>query len=78
MLVVYITAIQCSALPIISNVVISYNPAGTGLFPFNTEATHTCDNFRTPTNGSDVRLCGGDGSNTTGVWSGTALECSGN
>ncbi|XP_064407236.1 sushi, von Willebrand factor type A, EGF and pentraxin domain-containing protein 1-like isoform X2 [Halichondria panicea] len=70
------SAIQCSALPIISNVVISYNPAGTGLFPFNTEATHTCDNFRTPTNGSDVRLCGGDGSNTTGVWSGTALECS--
>ncbi len=48
------------------------------MLAFNTEATHTCDTFYTLTNGSDVRVCGGDDSNTTGAWSGTAPGCSGN
>ncbi len=76
--IVSYTAIQCSSLAAIDNATISYNPVGTEPFPFNTEATHTCDTFYTLTSGDALRVCGGDCSNTTEVWSGTAPGCSRN
>ncbi len=73
------TVIQCPALNDINNGDIRYNSRkNAGKFGFNTEATHTCDNGYFLSSESDVRVCGGDDSSTTGTWSGTAPGCSGN
>ena len=71
------TAILCSDLPDIINGDISYDPAGDDPFPFNTLATHTCDNGYFLSNGSDVRVCGGNDSSTTGMWNGFTPTCTG-
>ncbi len=61
----------------IDNGTISYNPIGNGQLEFNTEATHTCTTGYFLSSGSDVRVCGGNDSSTTGMWSGTVPTCTG-
>ncbi len=71
-------AIQCPTLNDINNGDISYNSRNdAGQFGFNTEATHTCDNGFFLSNGSDVRVCGGNDSSTIGMWSGHIPVCTG-
>ncbi len=61
----------------IDNGTISYNPTENGRFGFNTEATHTCNTGYFLSSGSDVRVCGGNDSSTTGMWSDTVPTCTG-
>ena len=72
------TVIMCSALPSISNGVITYDPDTPSPYNFGTTATHTC-NTGFFLEGAQLRTCEGDGSLTTsGRWSATAPACSGN
>ncbi len=74
----FYTAIQCPALNNINNGDISYNSGNNaGQLWFNTEATHTCDNGFFLSNGNGVRVCEGNDSSTTGVWSVDIPVCTG-
>ncbi len=66
-------AITCSALAQIINGTISYESS---TFGFGSSATHSCmDGFFL--SGSSTRRCEGDGSSTSGIWSGSAPICTG-
>ncbi len=77
MFILLYTAIQCTTLSAIDNGTISYNPTGNGQFGFNTVATHTCTMGYFLSSGCNVRMCGGDDSSTTGMWSGNVPMCTG-
>ena len=70
------TAIICSSLPVINNGVIRYSTDTTDAFDYATVATYVC-NEAFFLDGVENRTCNGDGSSTTGGWSGTAPVCSG-
>ena len=66
-------AVTCSALSTDVNGVISYSPDTSEPFDFGTRATYSCtEGFYLPVGGNIERMCEGDGSSTSGVWSGTA------
>ncbi len=46
-------------------------------YGFGTVATYSCNIDGALSGGNTVRTCGGDGTNTVGVWSGTASTCQG-
>ena len=64
------TAITCSSLPSVSGQII-YSPDSSNPFDYGTLAEYSCDTGL-GVNGPITRTCGGDGLNTTGVWSDSA------
>ena len=55
------------------NGAINYGPDTSEPFDFRTRATYSCsEGFYLPVGGNAERICEGDGSSTSGVWSGTA------
>ena len=71
------TAITCASLDPVGNGSIAYSPNISEPFDFDTVATHTC-NEAYYLEGIGIRTCVGDGSSTTGQWSGAAPVCLGN
>ena len=76
----YTTAITCASLGTIADgEPITYDTSADamGNFAFATVATHSCsDGFFLM--GNEMRVCGGDGTSPTGMWSGSEPVCSGN
>ncbi len=69
-------AITCTSLSPVDNAVITYSPDTTSPFDLETSALHSCvDGFFL--SGSSTRRCEGDGSSTSGMWSGSAPICTG-
>ena len=71
------TAIMCPDLADPVNGDIMFSLDNTAPYAFATTATYQCDVGFGRTGGNEVRTCGGDGSSTTGEWSGTAPTCEG-
>ena len=68
------TAIQCSALPELTNGTIVYASDMTAPYDFGTTATHSCvSGFNLA--GDEVRTCDGDGSSITGEWDLNEPDC---
>ena len=68
------TAIVCPGLSAILDGSISYDPAGTAPFSFNTVAVYSCDpGFSLQ--GSATRTCTGDGTSVDGMFDGSAPSC---
>ena len=68
------TAIICPELSAIPDGSISYDPAGTAPFSYNTVATYSCDpGFSLQ--GSPTRTCTGDGTSVDGMFDGTSPIC---
>ena len=61
------TAIQCLALPDLTNGTIVYASDMTAPYDLGTTATHSCASGLVLV-GDEIRTCGGDGSSVTGVW----------
>ena len=72
--VFYCTAIVCPGLSAIVDGSISYDPAGTAPFSYNTVATYSC-NPGFSLQGSPTRTCTGDGTSVDGMFDGTAPSC---
>ena len=72
-----ITAIICSALPVVENGMITYSSDTTEPYDYETTATYQCDSGYELTGGDTVRTCTDDGSSPVGRWNGTAPICSG-
>ena len=76
----YPIVIVCAPLSaIVNGEAINHNSSADamGNFAFGTVATHSCsDGFFLM--GNEMRVCGGDGTSPTGVWSGSEPVCSGN
>lgn len=70
------TAITCPAISAPANGQVSFATDTTAPYDFATVATYTCDTGYGLA-GDAIRSCGGDMSNTTGVWSGAAPTCEG-
>ena len=65
---------MCPELSAIPDGSISYDPAGTAPFSYNTVATYSCDpGFSLQ--GSPTRTCTGDGTSVDGMFDGTAPSC---
>ena len=74
-LFLYSTVIVCPGLSAPSNGQVSYTAADSTYY-YGTVATYTCL-VGFGRNGIGTSTCGGDGSSTTGVWSGTPPTCDG-
>ena len=70
-------AIMCTDLADPTNGDIMFISDNTAPYEFATTATYQCDAGYGLNAGDEVRTCGGDGSSTTGVWSGNAPTCEG-
>ena len=75
MLLQIYAAISCSELTAPTNGEINYNPDTTPNLDFGTVATFSCNNGLGLSGGDVSITCGGDGSNTTGIWGGTVPTC---
>ena len=71
------TAIMCLDLPNPQNGRIDFSIDETAFFDYNTNATYVCDIGYGLTDEGAVRICGGDETSTTGVWSGDSPTCEG-
>lgn len=66
---------MCPDIPNPTNGRIDFAPDETAFFDYATNATYVC-NFGYGLSGTNtIRRCGGDGTSTTGVWSGSAPTC---
>ena len=74
----FISDVFCTRLGSLDNGNITYSTSAntSGRYSYGTVATHTCDEgfFL---EGSETRMCEGDGVNTLGTWSGSHPACSG-
>ena len=68
------TAIECPALSDPANGGIVYVSDTSAPYDFGTTATYSCNSGYSLV-GDEVRTCGGDGSNTIGVWDLSEPSC---
>ncbi|XP_064384964.1 uncharacterized protein LOC135333878 isoform X2 [Halichondria panicea] len=68
-------AISCPALPVPTNGQVTFSDDHFAPHNFGTVATYSCTDGYGLIGGDVMSTCGGDGSSTNGVWSGTAPTC---
>ena len=68
--------IECPGLPNPPNGETTYSSDTSAPFDFGTAATYICDTGF-GLSGDSMRMCRGNGSSTTGEWSGVAPSCQG-
>ena len=71
------TVIICPSPLVPMNGVVIYSHSASELYSFETIAEYRCEPGFGLSRGDPVRICEGDGSSPTGVWSGVAPRCEG-